>query len=139
MEKYTPKTLFLFTFFFYVFCCVTIFYLNNIILILPFCSCFGIMLTTLTTIPYQLLYEFHNDKNFVLCSGGLPGSKRGFGIDCAILGSCHFLSQTIISSFMSFLTTLFGNKIILVCGALFASIGFFYVQMFVIFPKKYFK
>ncbi|RNA35506.1 membrane-associated transporter [Brachionus plicatilis] len=105
MEKYTPKTLFLFTFFFYIFCCVTIFYLNSMVTILPFCSCFGFMLTTLTTIPYQLLYEFHNDKQFVLCSGGLPGSKRGFGIDCAILGSCHFLSQTIVSSFMSFLTS----------------------------------
>ncbi|CAF0713395.1 unnamed protein product [Brachionus calyciflorus] len=113
LERYSPRTLFLFTYFFYIFCCVTIYNLDNIISILPFCSCFGIMLTTLTTIPYQLLYEFHNDKAFVSNINNKLGTKRGFGIDCAILGSCHFLSQTIVSSFMSFLTSSYGNEVIL--------------------------
>ena len=91
-------------------------------------------MTALTTLPYQMLAEFHKDEFYVnYCRTGV---KRGIGIDCSLLCSCFFLAQTIVSSFMSFLTASFGNRIILVVGGLFGLMGFFYILFYAIFPRN---
>jgi solute carrier family 45 protein 1/2/4 len=135
IEKYSTKTLFSFNFLFYAFCCIAIYNVNSIYAIFPFCTCFGIMLTTLTTLPYQLVSEFHQDPVYV-CNTKTTCKQRGIGVDCSLLCSCHFLSQTIVSTFMSYLTSNFGNRIILLVGAFFGMTGFIFVHFFVIFPKK---
>jgi hypothetical protein len=113
---------------------VAIFYTRNIYAIFPFCSAFGIMLTCLTTLPYNILSEFHQDSMYVFNTSS--GNRRGMGVDCSLLCSCHFLSQVIVSTFMSYLTFHMGNSVILLVGAFFALVGFVFVQFFVIFPKK---
>jgi hypothetical protein len=52
------------------------------------------------------------------------------------LGSCFFLGQTIISTFISFLTSNFGNRVILICAGLFGLIALFLAVFFVIFPDQ---
>lgn len=134
MEKYSTKALYLSTYLLYVFSCAAIFFLDSVYHIIPFCFSFGILMTALTTLPYQMLAEFHKDEFYVnYCRTGV---KRGIGIDCSLLCSCFFLAQTIVSSFMSFLTANFGNRIILVVGSLFGLMGFFYILFYVIFPKN---
>ncbi len=89
-------------------------------------------MTTLTTLPYQMLSEFHQDNAYV--NNNTSGIKRGLGIDCSLLCSCFFLAQTIVSSFMSQLTFVYGHAIILVVGALFGTLAFVYVLVSVVFP-----
>lgn len=137
IEKYSTKFLFSFNFLFYTICCLAIYHLQSFYCILPFVTSFGIMLTTLTTLPYNLISEFHQDPTYGYQSGGVKmGRRRGIGVDCSLLCSCHFLSQVLVSTFMSYLTSHFGNKVILLTGAAFSILGFFFVQFFVIFPKK---
>jgi hypothetical protein len=134
IEKYSTKFLFSFNFLFFVFCCVSMLFIKNIYAIFPFCSCFGIMLTCLSTLPYNMVSEFHTDSLYVFNTR--TGNRRGMGVDCSLLCSCHFLSQAIVSTFMSYLTYHFGNRVILIVGAFFGLVGFMCVNFFVIFPKK---
>jgi len=52
------------------------------------------------------------------------------------MGSCFFLAQAIISMFMGFLTYKYGNRVIMIVGALFGSAGYVYARFYVIFPQK---
>ena len=65
LEKFSTKSLYLFTYALYVVSCVIIYFLDNIYAILPFCFSFGILLTALSTLPYQMLSEFHKDDSYV--------------------------------------------------------------------------
>jgi solute carrier family 45 protein 1/2/4 len=112
----------------YTISCVLIYFTQNIYFIIPLCSCFGFLMTILNTFPYEMLYEFHLDENYVKCTS--LGSKRGLGIDCALLSVTYFFSQVIVASSMSFLIVSFGNKIILIIGALFGLLGFFNIAFY---------
>ena len=126
--------LYLITFFMYVVSCVIIYFLNDVFVIIPLCFSFGVLMTALTTLPYQMLSEFHEDEAYV--NENKDGVKRGLGTDCALLCSCFFLGQTITSTFISFLTASLGNRIILVVAAIFGAIAFFLAMFVVIYPKN---
>jgi solute carrier family 45 protein 1/2/4 len=132
LKKFSTKTLYLITYFLYIFSCVSIYFSAELFYIIPLCFSFGILMTTLTTLPYQMLSEFHQDDLYV--NKSKSGIKRGLGIDCSLLCSCFFLAQTIVSSFMSHLTYVYGHEVILVVGGLFGVAGFYYIYYVVIFP-----
>ena len=66
LNKYSTKKLYLATFVQYVASCVAIFYLENVFMIIPFCASFGFMMTTLTTLPYQMLSEFQIEEKLAI-------------------------------------------------------------------------
>lgn len=104
---------------------------------MPLSSSIGIVLTAVSTLPYQMLSEFHKDNKYR--SQSAAGTKRGLGIDCSLLSSIYFLAQTIVSAFMSVVTSNFGNYSIVVIGALFSLLGCLWVALFVIFPEEQIK
>ena len=101
---------------------------------MPLSSSIGIVLTAISTLPYQMLSEFHKDNNYRIQSAA--GTKRGLGIDCSLLSSIYFLAQAFVSAFMSMVTSKFGNYSIVVIGAVFALVGCFWIAVFVIFPEE---
>ena len=44
---------------------------------MPLSSALGLILTTLSTLPYQMISEFHKDKNYRKQSA--KGTRRGIG------------------------------------------------------------
>ena len=134
LKRLSTKTLFILTYTFYIICCIAMFFLKDIYLILPCCTGIGILLTSINTLPYQMISEFHMDSDYMQVMKS--GRSRGIGIDCALLSSCYFASQVIISLFMSHLIAKFGNRVILVVAAVFSVTGIFLALFFVKFPKQ---
>ncbi|RNA27188.1 SLC45A2 [Brachionus plicatilis] len=133
MEKFSTRTLYFFSYLVYALCCIGIYFQTNIYIIMPLSSSIGIVLTAISTLPYQMLSEFHKDNRYR--SQSAAGTKRGLGIDCSLLSSIYFLAQTIVSAVMSLITSNFGNYSILIIGALFSLLGCFWIALFVIFPE----
>jgi solute carrier family 45, member 1/2/4 len=134
MEKLKTRTLYFFSYLIYAICSGLIYFQTNFYIILPLCSTMGIILTAITTIPYQMLAEFHQDKKFR--AQGAEGTKRGLGVDCSLLSSIYFLAQSIVAAFMSLITTSLGNYVIVLVSCFFALLGCFWIALFVIFPKS---
>ena len=133
MERLGAKLLFLVTFFLYSISCVCISFISNVYAIMPFCASFGLLMTSLTTLPYQMVSDFHKDPLY--CCKSAAGTKRGIGLDCAFLSSCFFLAQTIISVYMGYLIYLFSSRVILINGLVYGLTGFLFVLVFLRFPK----
>lgn len=132
MEKFSTRTLYFFSYLAYALCCIGIYFQTNVYIIMPLSSSIGIVLTAISTLPYQMLSEFHKDKKYRMQSAA--GTKRGLGIDCSLLSSIYFLAQTIVSAFMSVVTSNFGGYSIVIIGAIFSLLGCLWVSLFVIFP-----
>ncbi|CAF1016480.1 unnamed protein product, partial [Brachionus calyciflorus] len=64
MEKFSTRTLYFFSYFLYALCCIGIYFQTNIYIIMPLCSSMGIVLTAVSTLPYQMLSDFHKDNNY---------------------------------------------------------------------------
>lgn len=77
LTRFSTKTLYFFTYLIYAICCGIIYFQTSVYVILPLSSSMGMLLTTITTLPYQMLSEFHQDKNYRNQSAA--GTKRGLG------------------------------------------------------------
>ncbi len=97
------------------------------------CSGTGILITTLSTLPYQMLSEFHTDDSYRCKSA--EGTKRGIGIDCSLLSTCFFLAQTIVAAYSSPLINIFGDYTIVVTSSFISFINCFWISIFMIFPN----
>ncbi len=133
INRLSTRTLFMITYIWYIVCCMSMFFLKNVYFILPFCTGIGILLTSLTTLPYQMISEFHLSPTY---NESKKGKARGMGTDCSLMCSCYFLSQIIISLFMSHLLARFGNKVILVVSSVFSLVAIFMSLFYVKFPNK---
>jgi solute carrier family 45 protein 1/2/4 len=133
MTRVSTRSLYFFSYLINGISCAAIYFQTSIYAILPLSSTFGIILTSLTTLPYQMVSEFHKDKSFKKKSP--PGTQRGFGVDCSLVGSIFFLGQTLISSFMSLAVSKFGNYTTVLLGSVFSLLGCLWISLFVIFPK----
>ncbi len=76
-DKFSTKTLYFFTFLIYAICSGAIFFQKNIYIIMGLSSTLGLVITTLSTLPYQMIAEFHKDKNYRKQSA--EGTRRGIG------------------------------------------------------------
>ena len=137
--------------------CIAIFLMESVYYIIPFCSSFGLLMTVLTTLPYQMISEYHQDENYV--NNCVTSNKRGnfllcflqyillkiiifwyciigMGIDCSLLSSSFFLAQFVVSVIMSPFISIFGTRVIMLVGCFFAFVGLLIIKFYVIFPKN---
>ncbi|XP_063952355.1 proton-associated sugar transporter A-like [Lytechinus pictus] len=84
--------------------------------VLAFCFGFGVQFTTLMTIPFNILAEFHDCDSYKNPKGGV---KRGLGTDVACLCCQLFLAQITVSAIMGPLVSAVGSHVTVV---IFASI-----------------
>ncbi|CAG4918935.1 unnamed protein product [Colias eurytheme] len=59
----------------------------------------GVMYSTLFTMPYLLVAHYHATGMWDSCGGGSGGS-RGIGTDVAVVSSCVFVAQLLVSCIM---------------------------------------
>lgn len=111
-----------------------IFFTKNIYLIMFLCSGIGILITTVSTLPFQILAEFHQDDSYRRKSA--EGTKRGIGIDCSLLSVSYFFASTLSSVYSSPLIDQFGDYTVIVTSSLISFINCLWISLFMIFPLK---
>ncbi|XP_074831899.1 proton-associated sugar transporter A isoform X1 [Carettochelys insculpta] len=80
---------------------------RNIYVVLSLCITYGILFSTLCTLPYSLLCDYYHSEKF---SGStLDGTKRGMGVDISLLSCQYFLAQILVSVVMGPITTAVGS------------------------------
>ncbi|KAG8456742.1 hypothetical protein GDO86_002504 [Hymenochirus boettgeri] len=107
----------------------------NVYSTLVLCSLFGVMSSTLYTVPFNLISEYHREEERELQASGksqAPSQSRGKGIDCAALTCMVQLAQIIVGGGLGLLVILAGSVVVVVISASAASlIGCCFVAFFV--------
>ncbi|CAG9136059.1 unnamed protein product [Plutella xylostella] len=76
----------------------------------------GVMYCTLFTMPYLLLAHYHATGTWDSGGGG-SGAARGLGTDVAVVSSCVFVAQLLVSVIMGFAVKLTGSTAAVVAVA----------------------
>ncbi|XP_045421763.1 membrane-associated transporter protein [Lemur catta] len=107
----------------------------NVYSTLVLCSLFGVMSSTLYTVPFNLIAEYHREEEQErqqLPGGGPDGSGRGKGVDCAALTCMVQLAQILVGGGLGFLVNMAGSVVVVVITAsTVALIGSCFVALFV--------
>ncbi|XP_054208690.1 membrane-associated transporter protein isoform X1 [Homo sapiens] len=107
----------------------------NVYSTLVLCSLFGVMSSTLYTVPFNLITEYHREeeKERQQAPGGDPdNSVRGKGMDCATLTCMVQLAQILVGGGLGFLVNTAGTVVVVVITAsAVALIGCCFVALFV--------
>ncbi|XP_028596839.2 proton-associated sugar transporter A [Podarcis muralis] len=80
---------------------------RNVYVILSLCVTYGILFSTLCTLPYSLLCDYYQSKKFA--GSNEDGTKRGMGVDISLLSCQYFLAQILVSIVMGPLTAAVGS------------------------------
>ncbi|XP_030041792.1 proton-associated sugar transporter A isoform X2 [Microcaecilia unicolor] len=105
---------------------------RNIYIILSLCVTYGVLFSTLCTLPYSLLCDYYQSKQFA--GSHLDGTKRGMGVDISLLSCQYFLAQVLVSIAMGPLTSMVGSANgVMYFASLMSFIGCFYSSLFVIY------
>ncbi|TEA35046.1 hypothetical protein DBR06_SOUSAS35010014 [Sousa chinensis] len=108
----------------------------NVYSSLVMCTLFGVMSSTLYTVPFNLLTAYHREqqeeqRQQARC-GGPDGSVRGQGVDCAALTCMVQLAQILVGGGLGLLVNMAGSVIVVVITASAVSlIGCCFVALFV--------
>uniref|UniRef100_A0A8C2AJR5 Solute carrier family 45 member 2 n=1 Tax=Cyprinus carpio TaxID=7962 RepID=A0A8C2AJR5_CYPCA len=105
----------------------------NIVATLTLCSVFGVMSSTLYTIPFNLISEYHKaeEEQRKLGSDEPAVESRGTGMDCAALTCMVQLAQVIVGAGLGALVNLAGSVIVVVLSASTVSlIGCLFIALF---------
>lgn len=103
----------------------------NVYSTLVLCSLFGVMSSTLYTVPFNLISEYHREEEG---EAQLDGKKadRGKGIDCAALTCMVQLAQILVGGGLGFLVSLAGSvRVVVISASAVSLIGCCFVAMFV--------
>ncbi|KAG2465670.1 S45A2 protein, partial [Polypterus senegalus] len=105
----------------------------NVYCTLTLCIVFGVMSSTMYTVPYNLISEYHRDEEIKRQqTGKSPEEGRGMGVDCAALTCMVQLAQIIVGAGLGALVNLAGSVIVVVMSASAVSlIGCLFVAIFV--------
>ncbi|KAJ0013013.1 hypothetical protein NQD34_017347 [Periophthalmus magnuspinnatus] len=104
----------------------------NIIATLILCSVFGVMSSTLYTIPFNLIAEYQREEEEQIKLSGSRGSPRGTGVDCAALTCMVQLAQIIVGAGLGALVNLAGSVIVIVLSASTMSLlGCIFIALFI--------
>ncbi|XP_053889212.1 membrane-associated transporter protein isoform X1 [Malaclemys terrapin pileata] len=101
---------------------------------LALCSLFGVMSSTLYTVPFNLIAEYHREEESQKEQNGgeAEATGRGKGIDCAALTCMVQLAQIIVGVGLGFLVSAAGSVIVVViCASAVALTGCCFVAFFV--------
>ncbi|XP_014021789.1 proton-associated sugar transporter A isoform X2 [Salmo salar] len=80
---------------------------TNLYVVLSLCVTYGVLFSSLCTLPYSLLCEYYQSPQF--CGSSGEGTRRGMGVDISLLSCQYFLAQIIVSVAMGPLTSLVGG------------------------------
>ncbi|CAI5667206.1 membrane-associated transporter protein [Oreochromis niloticus] len=104
----------------------------NIIATLVLCSVFGVMSSTLYTIPFNLIAEYQREEEQQLKLHGSNKSPRGSGMDCAALTCMVQLAQIIVGVGLGALVNAAGSVIVVVLSASTMSLlGCIFIVLFI--------
>ncbi|KAM9841469.1 membrane-associated transporter protein [Aulostomus maculatus] len=104
----------------------------NITATLILCSVFGVMSSTLYTIPFNLIAEYQREEMEQLKLQRGDGSPRGTGVDCAALTCMVQLAQIIVGAGLGALVNLAGSVIVVVLSASTVSLlGCIFIALFI--------
>ncbi|XP_043345076.1 membrane-associated transporter protein isoform X1 [Cervus canadensis] len=105
----------------------------NVYSTLVMCTLFGVMSSTLYTVPFNLIAVYHHEEQKQRALGGGPdGSGRGQGLDCAALTCMVQLAQILVGGGLGLLVNTAGSVVVVVITAsAVALIGCCFVALFV--------
>ncbi|XP_061210704.1 membrane-associated transporter protein isoform X1 [Neopsephotus bourkii] len=97
----------------------------NVYSTLALCSLFGIMSSTLYTVPFHLIAEYHREEESLKLQDGEQAGQhgRGKGIDCAALTSMVQLAQIILGVCLGLLVSVAGSTVTVISASTVALIG----------------
>ncbi|XP_030047985.1 membrane-associated transporter protein [Microcaecilia unicolor] len=103
----------------------------NVYSTLALCSLFGVMSSTLYTVPFNLITEYHREEEKLLDDENKE-DRRGKGVDCAALTCMIQLAQIIVGGGLGFLVSAAGSVVVIVVFASAVSLfGCCFVAFFV--------
>ncbi|KAM9821015.1 membrane-associated transporter protein [Neosynchiropus ocellatus] len=104
----------------------------NIITTLILCSVFGVMSSTLYTIPFNLIAEYRHEKEEELRRQGISQSQTSAGVDCAALTCMVQLAQIIVGAGLGALVNIAGSVVVVVLSASTMSLfGCIFIALFI--------
>ncbi|XP_078081316.1 membrane-associated transporter protein [Mustelus asterias] len=105
----------------------------NVLSTLILCTAFGVMSSTLYTVPFNLIAEYHRKEEIEKANGGKASNEgRGKGIDCAALTAMVQLAQILVGAGIGALVNLAGTvKVVVVASSAISLLGCCFVGLFV--------
>lgn len=108
----------------------------NVYVSMVMISSMGIISMSISYCPYALLGQYHDNKEYVQHSPG--SSKRGFGIDCAILSCQVYISQILVASALGSVVEAVGSvRVIPMVASGGSFLGFLASCFLVIYPGSH--
>ncbi|KAM7176128.1 solute carrier family 45 member 4 isoform 1-T1 [Macrochelys suwanniensis] len=105
----------------------------NVYVAMIMISTMGIVSMSISYCPYALLGQYHDIKQYIHHSPG--NSKRGFGIDCAILSCQVYISQILVASALGGVVDVVGTvQVIPMVASVGSFLGFLTATFLVIYP-----
>ncbi|NXU51982.1 S45A2 protein, partial [Turnix velox] len=97
----------------------------NVYSTLALCSLFGVMSSTLYTVPFHLIAEYHREEESLKLQDGEQAGDhgRGKGIDCAALTCMVQLAQIILGVGLGLLVSIAGSAVTVISASMVALIG----------------
>uniref|UniRef100_A0A8C5U2F2 Solute carrier family 45 member 4 n=1 Tax=Malurus cyaneus samueli TaxID=2593467 RepID=A0A8C5U2F2_9PASS len=108
----------------------------NVYVTMIMISTMGIVSMSISYCPYALLGQYHEIKQVYEQIGSPGNSKRGFGIDCAILSCQVYISQILVASALGGVVDLVGTvRVIPMVASVGSFLGFLTATFLVIYPE----
>ncbi|XP_029370019.1 solute carrier family 45 member 4 isoform X2 [Echeneis naucrates] len=107
---------------------------HNVYVSMVMISSMGIISMSISYCPYALLGQYHEMKEYIEHSPG--NSRRGFGIDCAILSCQVYISQILVASALGAVVEAVGSvSVIPIVASGGSLLGFLTACFLVIYPS----
>ncbi|XP_028303680.1 proton-associated sugar transporter A isoform X2 [Gouania willdenowi] len=105
---------------------------TNLYVVLSLCVTYGVLFSSLCTLPYSLLCEYYQSPQF--CGSSEEGTRRGMGVDISLLSCQYFLAQILVSVAMGPLTSLVGGaQGVMYFASLMSFVGCVYSSLCVVY------
>ncbi|XP_068080328.1 proton-associated sugar transporter A isoform X1 [Danio rerio] len=105
---------------------------TNLYVVLSLCVTYGVLFSSLCTLPYSLLCEYYQSPQF--CGSSEDGTRRGMGVDISLLSCQYFLAQILVSVAMGPLTSLVGGaQGVMYFSSLMSFVGCLYSSLCVVY------
>ncbi|KAK1173037.1 solute carrier family 45 member 4-like [Acipenser oxyrinchus oxyrinchus] len=106
----------------------------NVYVTMVMISTMGIISMSVSYCPYALLGQYHEIEEYIHHSPG--NSRRGFGIDCAILSCQVYISQILVASALGGVVEAVGSvRVIPMVASVGSFLGFLTSTFLVIYPQ----
>uniref|UniRef100_A0A8C9QI94 Solute carrier family 45 member 1 n=1 Tax=Spermophilus dauricus TaxID=99837 RepID=A0A8C9QI94_SPEDA len=104
---------------------------RNLYVVLSLCITYGVLFSTLCTLPYSLLCDYYQSKKVSFAGSGADGTRRGMGVDISLLSCQYFLAQILVSLVLGPLTSAVGSANgVMYFSSLVSFLGCLYSSLF---------